>query len=495
MNTPPVYTAEQYLVEDCPRSLFPLSATRVLVQHCSGKLKEYVYNKVLSSPAVVPGFTMQQRCHAAKTGFHLRRTFKLDPAAEFFIYDIVYRNRKSFRDDHRSDRRTFGYRFKGGLPRLGSEAHHEFRASLREARRAHSLTLKTDVATYFNSVYHHDLVGMVRDISWAEADVAALGQFLREINGGRSLDCLPQGLHPCKVLGSEFLRFVDHSHRVRSEVGVRFLDDIQLFASKPETLVGDLVALQELLGEKGLSLNEAKTALGEIKDVDIPQAVDRVKRGLLKIRQVVVAHASGAVTGYSLSTAQLSPEQIEYLLNLIENPDIDEADAELVLVLLREHEDRVLPKVFEVLGKYPGLTRNLYQYARVAQDREGTADLMVRFLKEGSNITEYQLFWLCKLAEDFLDETKKYGELLSLAFDHANATVVSRAKVLEIPGKRFGLPELREEALRSGRSDWESWAAAVGLRDDALASRNHVLKYFAKGSPLNALIADCVMSL
>ena len=77
-------------------------------------------------------------------------------------------------------------------------------------------------------------------------------------------------------------------------------------------------------------------------------------------------------------------------------------------------------------------------------------------------------------------------------YDHPNATDISKAKILEIPEKRFGLPDLRDEKLRSGHSDWPAWAAAVGSRAHPKGQRNHLLKYFRKCSPMNRLIGEFV---
>jgi hypothetical protein len=72
---------------------------------------------------------------------------------------------------------------------------------------------------------------------------------------------------------------------------------------------------------------------------------------------------------------------------------------------------------------------------------------------------------------------------------------LTKAKILEIPEQRFGFPELRVEHLRAGKSDWFSWAAAVGCRKETKIKRNHLLGYFAKASSMNKLIADCVSHL
>jgi hypothetical protein len=191
----------------------------------------------------------------------------------------------------------------------------------------------------------------------------------------------------------------------------------------------------------------------------------------------------------------LNQTQVEYLLHLLGTPDVEESDAELVLVLLRDHADAVFSSMLQVLSKFPGLTKNLYHYARLATNPSGLDDLLMTFLRGCPNATEYQLFWLAKIAEDFLGKSSVMGDILMAVYEHPNSTIISRAKVLEIPDRRFGLPELREEVLRSARSDWEAWAAAIGTQCQLPAGRNHLLVYFGKGSPINSLIAKCVQAL
>jgi hypothetical protein len=87
------------------------------------------------------------------------------------------------------------------------------------------------------------------------------------------------------------------------------------------------------------------------------------------------------------------------------------------------------------------------------------------------------------------------GDVFASLIEHPAATVISRAKVLEVPDMRFGMPDLREEELRTGASGWLSWAAAIGSRKVKKASRNHLLGYFANGSSVNRLVSDCVRGL
>jgi hypothetical protein len=105
-----------YLLSDYPRTLFPLSTTRVIAETWGQQVLEYVYQKVLDPTEKEHSFLSQARCYSSKQGFHLRRTMKLDPVAELFIYDLVYRNRLLFRKDFGATRRSFGYRFEDGVP-------------------------------------------------------------------------------------------------------------------------------------------------------------------------------------------------------------------------------------------------------------------------------------------------------------------------------------------------------------------------------------------
>jgi hypothetical protein len=483
-----------YLLSDYPRTLFPLSTTRVIAEKWGQQVLDYIYQKVLNSAEREHSFLAQARCYSSKQGFHLRRTVKLDPVAELFIYDLVYRNRLLFRKDFRSTRRSFGYRFENGEPLSPTKSYAAFKAAITEASQRYEHIVKFDVAVYFNSIYQHDLVPWLSEVGASGDDVEHFGQFLREVNGGRSVDCLPQGIHPCKLVGSEFLKFVDNSMKLKSEFLLRFMDDFYLFSDSEESINADFVLIQQLLGEKGLSLNPAKTSY-ETDHEDIAKEVDEMKVSLLKVRRFIIEVSGMAIEDEEIEEESLNDEQLEYLLSLLKNPDIDESDAELVLVLLRERGEDVVPRLEEFLRRFPGLSRNVYHFARHVTEKDDLAEIIHTFAGEEGYATEDQLFWMAKLSEEFLSETTLYRDILWSIYQHPSATDISRAKVLEIPERRFGMPELRQEHLRVGKSDWLSWSAAVGSRGTTRISRNHSLTYFGKASPMNKLIADCVMSL
>jgi hypothetical protein len=491
----------QYFLEDYPRTLFPLATTRILIENHGDAILKYIYEKVLNESEKDYSFVPQLPCYASKTGFHLRRTVKLDPVAELFIYDLVYRNRKSFRSDFCENRKSFGYRFEGGQPVAQTKSYAEFKSYIGLAKKSYRFSAKFDISSYFNSIYQHDLTAWFSEKEPSEGgrsleDTEYFGQFLREINAGRSVGCLPQGLHPCKVIGAEFLKFVDNSFLIKSQLMLRFMDDYYLFDNDESVINSDFVVIQKMLGEKGLFLNSAKTKIGQVDEINIEKQVSAIKAGLLQVRRHIIE-----VSGIEYEEDEeeeeyenLSEEQIEYLLDILKDPDIHEEDAELVLILLRDHGSDVLERMKIFLERFPSLSKTIYTYCRHLNDKTELSNLVKEFLKT-RNITENQLFWLAKITEDYLRESHNYGDIIEGLYTHRHATSLTQAKLLEIPDNRFGLPEMRSKHLRVGKSDWLSWSAAVGCRKETKSSRNYNLGYFSKASPMNKLISDCISAL
>ncbi|MEM7760810.1 MAG: hypothetical protein AAF298_22165 [Cyanobacteria bacterium P01_A01_bin.40] len=184
----PIDQTVDYFKDDFSKGLFPLDTNKIIIENSASFLNEYIYEKILDNQETADHFLPQARCYAAKHGLNLRRTLKLDPVAEFYIYDLIRRNRSSFRKDFSNNRLSFGHQFDNGKPISLSHAYREFRKSISKANKEYQHGLKLDIASYFNSIYHHDIVRWFDNGTRNQNDVEGLGQFLREINSGRSID-------------------------------------------------------------------------------------------------------------------------------------------------------------------------------------------------------------------------------------------------------------------------------------------------------------------
>ncbi len=161
---------------------------------------------------------------------------------------------------------------------------------------------------------------------------------------------------------------------------------------------------------------------------------------------------------------------------------------------MQEHSSDIMEFLPTLIKGFPGLAKKLFHFCKDVPDKEDITEILIELLNHDDPVTEYQLFWFGAMTEDYLLGTRKVGELIMALYDHDKATAITKAKILEIPEKRFGLSDMREEQLKTGHSGWLSWSSAVGARAHAKGQRNQLLKYFRKASPMNQLIGEFVES-
>lgn len=516
----------QFFNGDFGASLFPLKTNQVLMQTASAELAAYV-DKVLSEAPenIAYSFLPQQRAYAAKPKGHLRRTLVLDPVATYFLYDLIYRNRSAFPKPSSSTRSSYGYYFDGESPEPVRRAYNAFKSdvSLNSIFQEHCLSF--DIASYFNSVYHHDATNWFATLPGVTGpDASAFGRFFREINAGRSVDFLPHGIYPAKVIGSAFLKYIDDSQELQSAVLLRFMDDFYLFDDKVDVLYQDFSRVQQLLGIKALNVNPTKTLL-DASATEVHVEASSLKSELAALAQKKSGHiyrGSGVeydedeeddedaeYDEYSDSeddegvdddlgegrSVAVENAKIERLKELLVDPRADENDVEIILGVLNDHQVELSTYIVGLLTRFPSIAKQLHALCGEVADIDTLSADFVAMLDSTESLSEYQLFWIGAIAEDYLSGAAEYGAVLLKTYNRASGMKLAQAKILEIPEQGFGLKAIRDEILKSGASDWISWAAAVGTRTLNKAERNYALKYFSKGSLINHLIASCVEKL
>lgn len=353
------YTALDFYLEDYQKTLFPLRSNRILAGNGFSKLIKFARDQAKKDDEAegASAFLSQRHVCGMKAGWHLRRTVKLDPVAEVFLYDLVFRNRGIFRKSISNVRECFGYRFSGGKPIDATQAYKGFKGAQNDHAANFKYGLSFDVASYFNSIYHHDLVSWFDERGAPDDDVALFGRFLREINAGRSVDCLPQGLYPSKMIGNDLLKFVDNSSRLRSSVLIRFMDDMALFSDSREDLFADFYLIQDLLGQKGLSINPSKTKILQGDQDDISKTINAVRKGLLKKRRILIVTDYDAEIEEREISRKLNRKEISLLKDMLAQPQLEEEDAELILSLMGSHSADVFARFDDLLREFPNLAR------------------------------------------------------------------------------------------------------------------------------------------
>ena len=484
---------KEFYLWDYEGTLFPMDTCKLLVEKHSEAIAAYIA-KIANPKDKEVSFLSQETVYASKTQHHLRRTMKLDPVAEYYLYDMAYKNRKIFRKSTNPKRENFGYVFSEGNPIPIHDSYKEFIDKSKVLKGQYKYFIKFDISAYFNSIYHHDITNWFSSQKTTQMDVELFGQYMREINTGFSIDFLPHGLYPSKMLGSHFLTFMDHSELIKSEHMIRFMDDYMLFSDSKDTLIKDFQTIQKGIGQKSLNLNTEKTVLFSDKDISVRDEVDDIKSQIME--KIFIGFGSGMdYEEYEEAVRELSSEEIEYLISLLDEDSATDHEASLILDCIHEHTTDFHEYIPDFIYKFPHLSKKIFHKCEDVTEITGLTEKLIQLLETSHYLNEYQLFWIAKIAEKYLLSVDLVGKLFALLYEHKDATNISKAKVLEIPESRFGMPDWREVHLKNGSSGWLAWASAVGMRNDTKQSRNYLMGYFSKVSPINKLIGDCIVSL
>ncbi|OYU72969.1 MAG: hypothetical protein CFE32_22230, partial [Alphaproteobacteria bacterium PA3] len=240
-------------------------------------------------------------------------------------------------------------------------------------------------------------------------------------------------------IGNDFLRFIENYSPLKSESVLRFMDDICLLDKDDSKLISDFNVIQKLLGQKGLSINSAKTRSGLSHEFDESESdIEELKARLLKRRRetIISSYDSDDDTDEATDTSHdlppLTEEEIAFAVGLLKDGKTKEEDAELVMIVMRGHVNRISDHLHILAKDFPHLAKNFYLLCTDAEDKSQIASVIIDVLKSDDFVSEYQLFWFGVMLERYLMDSKRANELIPLLYEHKSATDITRAKVLEI---------------------------------------------------------------
>ena len=477
-----------FITADHRKWLFPLASVEQFNRLGSDKISTFINDKVFGPSDRLPFL----RCpveYALKDALHLRKALILDPLATHFLYRFALEHKTHFRLGGSPTRHVYGYGFSRGKPIDSFADYHRFRRRRQVLKREYRHFAHVDVANCFNSFYHHSIVAATEGVLGIDAS-QQLGQFLREINGGESINCFPQGSYPAKVIGNWYLGFLEDSAQVRSSVMLRFIDDIALFDNSPARLVEDVLLIQRLLATRALALNAEKTRLGRTSEMAGDADTDEIKKRLLQKRED--RQGPYDVDGEDESSTDLEEEEVEYIEGLIGHRNVAEEDVELALSLVRDEPAIQLQLAKLVIARFPHLLKTLHAFLGHVSDPGSDIAVLIAARVRRPSCTPHELFWLARIVIDHFEWNGVASKLLLPIYMHAASTPIVKAAILETEHTSFGFDDLRQEALRADPVGLIGMACIAGLRSLPKAKRNHILKYVAHSGAHVSLLCDII---
>lgn len=226
-------------------------------------------------------------------------------------------------------------------------SYRGFMNAIEENSSKFEYAIKTDVASYFESIHHHPLINSLRYIECSSEVVNLLETLLSLWRETKSYGIIQQS-YPSDLLGNFYLFAIDYQLRTMDITSVRFVDDIYLFLHNKNEGLKALVDLSDLLRREGLFLNEAKTKV--VPTNELIQEETEVEKMMNEIRekineQSLILSPYGFEMPWYTEIENELPEEEEYDIYSIEELYSKRNEA-------KWQSDRIIKFCLPLLGRF-----------------------------------------------------------------------------------------------------------------------------------------------
>lgn len=405
---------------------------------------------------------------------------KIDKKLDFNNEKVVFSYRLSDENDNESS-----YMFV-----KPSTAYNEFisyQSSLCESGE-YSYIVETDVANYFERIYHHKLWNLLEGLNCDEEIVAALAQLLRKWNEGISYG-IPQGLWPSDLLGNIYLHDLDVTMKSERVQFIRNVDDIRVFCKTETDAKLALIKINQTLRSLGLNIQPSKTFIHKIDDFyhGIHIFLDRMERLKLANKNIII-NFDPYFNEFKMIEGEITEETFELI-------GLDELFDSAIQEPLKEQEIKfclgayahfqkpaAISFCLDNFGNLPHLSSYFINYLTSLDYNSNVASHILEFLKSELNLYSWQEMWLIRyfhLTHEFDINLVTY---LRNIFMDGNKPVVTRSIAALILGAIGMNAELNLLKNNFNKTDslWIKRSIMFGIARLPESDRNHVYSYWKK---------------
>jgi hypothetical protein len=429
------------------------------------------------------------------------------------VADQIEPNLSPIKDGVLHSYRYSGKRSAGKMFLQKRASYRTFSQRIRQLGKAHDWVVVTDVATFYERIYHHDLENTLRGLGGDPDTVRQVMNLLRHWRKGSSYG-IPQGIWPSDYLGNAYLDPID-KFMVRAGFDLcRYVDDIRVAADSFLEAQGILVQLEERLSSLGLALGGAKTDVvdsARLEEVLFPYKprFDEIFNELREVMKGVMGltdpytrpdPADLAELEETVELASVRELFREELEERFPNPFV----ARFCLATLTTFRDADL--VDEVLDKLGALVevspRVVVYLVRVAKEVGSAGKIrkhLARFIQaEDATVYDWQRMWMLQALNRIGDlNGGTVGSIRDILMNQRHslhdAVVVQALLLVGQHGDdadRRWISELYDEE----HSPWIRRAILYSIRGLDKAKRNHFYKYCRGEDPITDAVIDYAIS-
>lgn len=294
-----------------------------------------------------------------------------------------------------------------------SDCYKSFENKIQEKCSLYQYCLRTDVASFFETIYQHFLVSQLHSTNIQKGYIYILDKAILAWRENKSYGIL-QGMYPSDLLGNYYLSQIDYYLKIKNIDFVRFVDDIYIFSNSQYDLRKIIINICGVLRQQGLFLNENKTLFAESKIIcDQLLEFDRLFFDINNMftmlcseeKRIIYMLGYGFQIDWEIDEVDSGVEtidgfRIDVVEELYKNKDTAKYQRDAIIkfclpLLTKFKSELPLISIKDDIPKFPHLVKYFAQYlATIERNDISITQILEKILLQNNFIFEYQQMWL-----------------------------------------------------------------------------------------------------
>lgn len=373
--------------------------------------------------------------------------------------------------------------------------------------------VSTDITSCYSRISHHYLENLLISSGIPEGVVRLLVKTLLETWSGRFSYGIPQGIFPSDLIGNYFLTLVDTHFASSGIKSLRYVDDIYSLHPNQREAKASLVPLCRFLREIGLDINESKTRVIEVSELEQEETqIDRLFSDARRdVYDDMLAGERNWGSGFQdVWELDLDSPEVDEQLNsealnsLWESRDElpenrkDQLDRFCLRAFLGMGSEVAIELVLNELGQKPHMTKVYCNYlAKFAADNAIVKDRLCSILEDDNSLFESETQWVIASLLPLGDIPENTVNVAARILLDPRRGIETRASCAIFLGKHgsAAMRALLRTHWNSEQSQYVRSAMVFATMFFPVAERNILLGHWGGQDPLFALVASAVRSV
>ena len=294
-----------------------------------------------------------------------------------------------------------------------SNCYRSFENKIQEKCSHYQYCLRTDVASFFETIYQHFLVSQLHSTNIQKGYIYILEKAILAWRENKSYGIL-QGMYPSDLFGNYYLSQIDYYLKIKNIDFVRFVDDIYIFSNTENDIKKIIVNICNTLRQQGLFLNESKTFFAESRIIcDQLLEFDRLFFDINNMftmlryeeKRALYMIGYGFQVDWEIDEVDSDVEIIDgFRMDVVEelykNKDTAKYQKDAIIkfclpLLTKFKSELPLISIKDDIFKFPHLVKYFAQYlATIDRGSESITQILEEILLQNNFIYEYQQMWL-----------------------------------------------------------------------------------------------------